>query len=139
MVDERLDRLPHRPELARADVVRLRARSVTRTQTGVSQVVRVHELISVVAAAEDVHRRTFGDEFEEDREDAEPAVAENRAWSHDAHVESRGRGLMAQLLGAQLRSAIRLERPAGGILANRIRLGYAEHRARRRVDDLGDA
>ena len=44
----------------------------------------MHELVAVVAAAEHVHGRAFGDELEQDREDAEAAVTEDRAGADDA-------------------------------------------------------
>ena len=53
--------------------------AVAGTQARVGEIGRVHELVAVVAVAEHEHRRAVGDELEQERDDAEPAVAEDRA------------------------------------------------------------
>ena len=53
--------------------------AVAGAQARVGEIVRVHELVAVVAAAEHEHRRAVGDELEQQRHHAEPAVAEHGA------------------------------------------------------------
>ena len=52
--------------------------AIARAQARVGEIVGVHELVPVVAAAEHEHRRAVGDELEQQRHDAEPAVTEDR-------------------------------------------------------------
>ena len=66
-------------------------------------------------------------------------MAEDRAGPHDRDVEPGRDRVVTYELGPQLRSAVRLQRAARRVLGHGIPLGDAEHRTRRRVDDLGDA
>ena len=105
----------------------------------VGQIRRVHELVPVVARAQDVDRRPLRHELEEHGDDPQATVAEDGTRTHDRHVEPRRHRVAAQHLGLQLRPPVRLERPSGRRLRHRVRVGNAEHRARRRVDDLADS
>ena len=63
--DERLECLAHRAELRRADVVDAEARPFCGADAGIREVVRVDELIDVVAAAEHGHVAAEADPLEE--------------------------------------------------------------------------
>ncbi len=99
----------------------------------------MHELVPVVAVAEHEHRRAVGDELEQHRHHAEPAVAENGAGPDDRDVEPGRDRVVTQQLGPQLGPPVRLERAAAASLGDGVVLRDTEHRARRRVHDLGDA
>ena len=90
--------------------------AVAGAQARVGEIVGVHELVAVVAAAEHEHRRAVGDELEQDRHHPEPAVAEDRARADDRDVEPGRDRVVAQQLGPQLGPAVRLERPARRVL-----------------------
>ena len=99
----------------------------------------MHELVAVVAAAEHEHRRAVGDELEQQRHHAEPAVTEDRAGPDDRDVEPGRDRVVTQELGPQLGPAVRLQRTARRVFGDGIVLRDPEHRARRRVHDLRDA
>ena len=65
------------------------AGALAGADAGVGEVVRVDELVAVVAAAEDVDGPPRAHPLEEDLEDAEAAVAEDGARADDGHVERR--------------------------------------------------
>ncbi len=136
VVDERLQRLAHRAELRGADVVDRRPRPVRRTHARVGKIGGVHELVAILATAEDEHRRAVGDELEQQRDDPEAAVTEDRARPDDRDVEAADGRVPAQQLGSELGPAVGLQRPCGRRLGHRVVRGDAEHRARRRVHDL---
>ncbi len=97
------------------------------------------ELVAVGAAAEDVDGGALGHELEEDGHDAQPAAAEDGAGPHDRYVEPGRRRLPAQHLGLERGPAVGLERSARRVLGDGVRVGDAEHRARRRSHHLGHA
>jgi hypothetical protein len=101
------------------------------------EIVGVDELVAVGAVAEHDRVGAVGDPVEEDGEDAEAAVAEDRAGADDRDVEPGGGGPETRPLGGELGLAVRLLRLGDRRRQHRVRLGDAEHRARRGVHDLG--
>ena len=130
MIDERLERLSHRPELGRADVVDGRALMSRGAQTRVGEIGGMHELVVVVAVTQHEDGRAVGDKLEEHGHDAETAMAQNRSRPDDRHVEAAARRLTTQELSLELGSAIRLEWPARRELCDRVSLRDAEDGAR---------
>src|SRR6185369_12926587 len=124
----------------RADVVDGESRALGGADAGVGEIVGVDELVEVVALAEHRDVPALLDPVEEDLEDPEPPVAYDRPRPDDRHVEAALVDEAAdELLGGELRLAVLLHRRRDRRLVDRVRLRDAEHRARRRVDDLPDA
>ena len=117
---DRLERLAHGAELGGADVVGGGPGPVAGAQARVGQIVGVHELVPVVAAVEHEHRSALGHQLEEDRHEAEPAVAEDGAGPDDRDVEPVGGGLPAQRLRLELGPAVGLQRPGRRLLVDRV-------------------
>src|SRR2546421_12246482 len=124
MVDEGLQRLAHRPELRRPDVVDSGPLAGGGPKARVGEVGGVDELVAVVSRAEDVHGRTVGDELEQHAEDPEATVAEDRPGPDDGHVEAGGDRFETQHLGLELGTPVRLEMPARGLLGYSIARMY---------------
>jgi hypothetical protein len=72
----------------------------------IGEVIRVHELVTVVTSAQDVHGAAPPDELEENLEDAQAVAAEDRAWPHDGHVEAASDERGRDALRAKLRPPV---------------------------------
>ena len=136
---QRLERLAHGAEAVGADVEQSGARLSSGEDADVGEVVGVHELVAVGAVAEHDRVAPVGDPVEQDAEDAEAAVPEDRARSHDRHVETLTGSVETGPFGGELGVAVGLHRRRYGRRQDGVRVGHAEHRARRGVDHLGHA
>ena len=96
------------------------------------------ELVAVGAVAEHERVGAVGDPVEQHGEDAQAAVADDRARPHDRDVEAAGGGVQARPLGGELGGAVGL--CGRGTVSRRTGLDCRdpEHGARREVDDLAD-
>src|SRR4051812_44180488 len=70
-----LEYFAHRAKAVGAAVIECRAGALSGEDTGVGQVICMHELVNIVAAAEHGNICPCADPLEEDLKDAEPSVA----------------------------------------------------------------
>ena len=136
---ERLERFAHGAESIGTGVEHGRTGRDSCTHAHLGEVVGVNELVPVVALAEHEDVGTVGDPFEQDSEDAEAAMAEDRARSNDGDVETVRRRVVASPLGGELGVPVRLDRASAPSSA-----APGSRWARRRphstsVHDLADA
>ena len=106
---QRLQRLAHRAEAIGADVEDRRRRRAPSADAHLGEIVGVDELVAVGAVAEHEDVGAVGDPFEQDPEDAEPAVTEDGSRPDDGDVEALRRRLEAGPLGGELGVAVRLD------------------------------
>ncbi len=106
--------------------------------THLGEIVGVDELVAIGPVAEHEDVGTVGYPFEQDPEDAEPAVTKDGARPDDGDVEALRSRLEARPFGGELGVTVGLDR--GGHRAGKHGIAgrYAEHRARRRVHELAD-
>src|SRR5204863_7196453 len=107
MTNEILERVVHRSEALGADVERVASTELARANAGVGQIVGVHELVAIVAAAEHVHRATGSHPLEEYLKDSQATVPEDRARPNDRHVKPFCDELRRDPFGLELGRAVR--------------------------------
>ncbi len=97
------------------------------------------ELIDIVAPAQDRHIESGPNPLEENLKYSQPSMAQNRSRPNDRHVQTFVHITSADLFGFVFGSAVGFPWGRGRFFGHRIRLGGAEHRARRGVNHFGDA
>ena len=96
----------------------------------------MHELVAIRAVAEHERVGAVGDPVEQQGEDPEASVPDDRPRPHDRDVEPVGGRPQTGPLGGELGRPVRLDGVGHRVAAHGVRLGDAEHRARREVDNL---
>ncbi len=133
------EQLAHAAEAIGAAQEGFRAGPAISQKAGAREVVGVDELVAVVAVAQQVQRAALSHPLEQDLEDAEPAVAEDGARAHDAHVETACDVARRLALALELGAPVGLPRARRRALVDGIFVGHAVDRARRHQDQLAHA
>src|SRR5262249_13854941 len=128
----------HRVVMVGAAVIGRRPRPGGSQNAGLSQVVRVHELVEVVAAAEHGHVVAGADPLEEDLEDTQAPVPHDGSWANYGNVQTTFDIPAAELLAFQFSAPVRFGWGGHGLFGDRVYLGGSKNRARGDVDDFLD-